>query len=519
MDLSYWLRRSAEKYPNNIASVAGRESISYAKLNERVNRLANGLLGLGLKKGDRIGHVQNNSPQCLEVDFAIYRCGLIKVSMSPRLSAKEYLYLMEDSEANGLIYGEEFAEAINEIKGNLKDLKYIIQVSGDNKGVINYEKLIKSASSAYPKIDVDIDDICTLQYSSGTTGKPKAAIYPHRTWLISANNFMIEDEEAFNQEDVVLHVAPISHASQLFMFPCIFKGGKNILLRRFNVEEFLETIEREKVTRIFLVPTQIKMILEFENLEKYNLDSLKSIYYAAAPIDKFTLKNAMERIGEVFVQFYGLTEAPGPLTYFSRRDHAIEAGKKGFERLNSAGRAISSLEMKIVDETKKELNPGENGEIILRSEHMMKGYWKDRKKTDETIINGWLHSGDIGRFDEDGYLFIVDRRTDMLISGGFNVYPKEIEDVLYGHPAILEVAVIGIPDKKWGEVVHAEIVLKQGMPATKEDIVEFCKNNLAGYKKPQSVNFVEALPKNPTGKILKKEIKEKYWKGYDRRVA
>jgi long-chain acyl-CoA synthetase len=318
-------------------------------------------------------------------------------------------------------------------------------------------------------------------------------------------------ERDIREGDVMVHVGPMSHATGTYVLPHYLKGGTNIIMTHFDPDDFLSTVEKERVTTVMMVPTMVIRLLSCD-VKKYNLKSLRKIMYGAAPMPVARLKEAIQIFGNIFSQGYGLTEAPMTVATLKERDHFVEGKEELTRRLSAAGRPYLTVDVKIVDDDGQELPAGEAGEIIIKSDHVMGGYWKDPEATQESIRQGWLFSGDVGKFDEKGFLYIVDRKKDMLISGGFNIYPKEVEDAIYKHPAVKEVAVIGIPDAEWGESVQAVVVLKEGMKATPADIIDTCKDHLASYKKPRSVEFIDELPKNPYGKIQKKVLQEKYSK-------
>jgi long-chain acyl-CoA synthetase len=312
---------------------------------------------------------------------------------------------------------------------------------------------------------------------------------------------------------MLFHIGPRS-----FLFPVFHRGCTNYLVERFDPKRFLEIIEKERITTTELVPTQIAMILDQPNQKDYDTSSLHTIFYAAMPMPVALLKRSIERFGRVFVQGFGQTETGPLICCFCREYHDPYGGEKEIQRLASCGQPAVDVDVRIVDEGGKDLGPNEIGEIMAKHHWIMKGYWNKPELTSKTIEKGWVHTGDMGYVDEDGFLFIVDRKKDMIISGGENIYPREVEEVLYMHPAVREATVIGVPSEKWGEDVKAVIALKEGHAAGQEDIIEFCKDKLAGYKKPKTVEFMSELPKTGSGKISKKVLRDKYWKGVGRKV-
>jgi acyl-CoA synthetase (AMP-forming)/AMP-acid ligase II len=327
------------------------------------------------------------------------------------------------------------------------------------------------------------------------------------------------DGLGIEEGDAVALTAPVTHASGSMILPHIARGAKIVLLSSFDVQTLLETIQKERISTLYLVPTMIVMILAYPDFKKYDLTSLKTIRYGASPISPDVLKRAIEVFGNIFVQGYGLTEGSMPLTLLLKKDHILDGTEKSLKRLGSIGREVTVGRVRIMDDEGKFLPIGQIGEIVIQSDQNMRGYWKKPEATAETLRGGWLHTRDMGYIDEDGYIYLVDRKGDMIVSGGFNIYPKEVEDVLYIHPAVLEAAVFGVPDEKWGEAVKAVVSLRQGMQATEEEIIEHCRKHLASYKKPKSVDFIKELPKSIYGKILRRVLKEPYWQGRGRMIS
>jgi acyl-CoA synthetase (AMP-forming)/AMP-acid ligase II len=317
--------------------------------------------------------------------------------------------------------------------------------------------------------------------------------------------------------DAALYIAPTNHGSGLLVGPHLMMGVKNILVSHMDLDFILNVIQEEKITTIWLAPTIIYFLLAYPGLEKFDFSSLRNLCYSSAPMAVEKLKEAIGVFGQAFNQTYGLTECP-LITSLDVTEHVVDGDSVQTLRLGSAGREYMLTDVRVVDEKGNRLPAGEMGEVIVRSPLIMKEYWKDPKATADAVRDGWLYTGDMGHLDEDGYLFIADRKKDLIITGGYNVYPKEVEDIIYKHPAVFEAAVIGVPDDMWGESVKACVVLKPGAQAAEDEIINLCKEHLASYKKPKSVDFIDALPKNLTGKILKAQLREKYWQGRERQV-
>ena len=518
MNLGFHLTRSAMWFSDRIALVDEKIRLSYAELNKRVNCLANELLALGLKKGDRVALFSRNRYQLLEGAFAIYKAGLVEVPLNARLSIQELEEMLKNSETSALILSDEFIEDIEKARSRFPTVKHYIATSDAPPSMLDYETLIREGSISEPKIVVGMDDLASLNYTSGTTGVLKAVMLSHRNRICQAKKHMLVPGIDIDQNSVMCHVTPVTHASSSMVLPIIWRGGCNLILKGFDVEALLKTIERERVTHILLVPTMLNFIMANPALKSYDLTSIRTIVYAASPMPVERIKKALEIFGPVLIQCYGLTETSALVTFLSKEDHLHLDDPMRMKRLASAGVPSIECDVRIVNEHGEDIKPGDVGEIIEKGEDTMIGYWKALDLTSQTLRDGWLHTKDMATVDENGYIYIVDRKFDMIISGGFNIYPSEVENVLYEHPAIFEAAVIGVPDDQWGESVKAVVILKEGTKVTEEELIEHCKKRLASYKKPGSVDFVMEIPKNSSGKIMRRQIREKYWAGQERMV-
>jgi long-chain acyl-CoA synthetase len=512
------LIKTANQYPEREILVFQDKRIKAREYLNRVFRVSNALLGLGLKKGDRVAVLLSNSHHSVECFHGNSCAGLVLVPLNSRNSPREHLYMLNNSEASAIILGKEFAETVSSILPEASTVSHAICI-GDtpHSSMLDYDDLLAKSSPTDPQIGIADDDMSAIRYTSGTTGHPKGVHRDHRSDITAVYNCLIDGLEIRGTDAVAL-TGPVTHASGSLILPHFVRGAKVVILPGFNARKLIETIEKERITTLYLVPTMIVMLLAEPGIENYDLSSLRTIRYGASPIAPEVLKRAIDLFGNVFVQGYGLTEGSMPLTLLIKEDHIMDGSEKKLKRLSSVGREVTLTKVRIMDVEGNILPPGEIGEIVAQSDQIMKGYWKNPEATTETLRSGWLHTRDMGYMDEDGYLFLVDRKDDMIISGGFNIYPREVEDVIYMHPAVLEAAVFGIPDEKWGETVKAVISLRKGMTATEEEIIEHCKANLASYKKPTSVDFIDDIPKNPNGKILKKVLKEPYWSGKERKI-
>lgn len=509
--------RNAKLYPNKVGIVYGDRRLTYQELNLRVNRLISAMYARGIGKGDRVAILSKNCPEYMEAYGLAEKGGIILVPLNWRLVARELKFMLADSGAKAIIVSQEYLQTINSIRQELPEMKIYISLESPAQGYEGYEDLMAKGSPGEPSIYIDPEDVAYIIYSSGTTGLPKGIMLTHAGQLDCAISQLTELRSG--QHSVSLTVIPLFHSggksSTLSHF---FRGCTLVFIKEFDTREVLEAIQREKVTVTQMVPSMVAFLLDYPDFAQYNLSSLQTIFYVGAPMPLGLLKRAIQAFGPVFCQGYGLTES-GPLaTFFCREDHITEGDSKVLERLKSCGKPALICEVRVVNEHGQDVKPGEVGEIAVKNRRLMKGYWNQPEKTGDTLRNGWLYTGDMATVDEEGYLYIVDRKADLIISGGENIYPREIEEVLYTHPAVLEAAVIGVPDDKWGETVKAFISLKQGTTVSETEIIDFCKQNLASYKKPKSVEFLSEIPKNASGKILKTVLRNKFWAGRDRKV-
>lgn len=509
------IQRGAVYYPDHVAVIYQDRQATFEEVYRNSNRLANVLMRLGLKKGDRVASLLANSLHSVEIDFALLRSGLARVPLNTRLSEAEHLHMIDETEARAILFTEEFAGRVAALRPKLKTVTHFCQLTGDPQfpWILSLSQAMSVVGDDDPPVVPDEKDIATIQYTSGTTGKLKAAVHTHETWVAICNNILtaIRIEEG----DVMVHAAPLTHASGTLVLPHWIRGATNAILPGFEPKEYLEFVERVRGTTLNLVPTMIMMLLSYPGVEQYSFESVRNIIYGASPMPREALRKGLALWGPKFTQYYGQTEAPLILTLLEAKDH-VGDDPETQKRLLSCGRPVSTASLRIVDEEGNDCPPGEIGEIIVKTSQGMVGYWKAPELTAETIRDGWIHTRDMGYLDERGYLYLVDRKSDMIISGGFNIYPREVEEVLYQHPAVLEAAVVGVPDPKWVETVKAFVVLRPGCRATEEEIIEFCKGRLASYKKPTSVEFVDALPKSAVGKVVRRLLRDPYWKGVDR---
>ena len=505
---------NALRYRDKTAFKFEAESYTFGQVNRRINSLTNALADLGIGKGDRVGILAYNCPRYFEL-FGLAKAGRVCVPLNCRSMGRELSYLINHSELSALVLESDFIDVVDSVREELKGVREFICLDGAAQTMRSYEQLIEGYPPDEPTDDVEPDDPCALFYTSGTTGWPKGAIHTHSSLVAEASIA----HRGLSPDDTVLCVMPFFHVggSAAHMIPAFAAGATMVVHRRFDEALVLETIEREKVSYVFLVPTMILRLLEHPAFDDYDLSSLRAVGYTGAPMPVDALRRGIARFGEVFFQELGQTETLG-MTVLRREEHKLDGSPKILRRLESVGKPLREGELRIVDDDGKDVPRGEPGEIVARSDRIMQGYWRMPEETASTLRDGWLCTGDVGRMDADGYVYLVDRKKDMIISGGENIYSREVEEVLYMHPAVLEAAVVGVPDEKWGESVKAIVVLRRGAGASQEEIIDFCREHLASYKKPGSVEFWSELPKTGSGKIKKDEIREPYWEGYQRRI-
>jgi acyl-CoA synthetase (AMP-forming)/AMP-acid ligase II len=502
--------------PDKVAYIYGKEQLTYAQFNAKVNSLVHALQELGVKKGDAIGLLSWNCLDYAIVYGAAMKGGYIISRFNPRLQAEELDYLINYSEVKTLFVGTELVGVTEVIRPKLPNVKNYISLENPAPDMMHMADIMAGHATDEPDVKVQEDDGFFIIYTSGTTGVPRGAVYTHREAWDDARTYIIN--LSIQPEDKHIQVSPMFHiAGDTMVRSILYMGGCNIIMKNFDPAATLELIQRHQATHISIVPTHLVAMLALPDVKKYDISSLKFIWYGGSPMPVEVLKKGLETFGLVFGQGYGQSESGPAICHLPKEDHNV-LGKPEEKRLASVGQPDIGVQVRIVDDKGKDVELGALGEIIVRSKHIMKEYWKKPKDTSNTIIDGWLHTGDIGRYDERGYVFLVDRKKDMIITGGENVFPREIEEVLYRNPKVHEAAVIGIPDPYWVEKVHAVITLKKGVKATTQEIIDYCKKNMAGYKAPKSVEFVDALPKNAAGKIMKRELREKYWANSDRRI-
>jgi len=464
--------------------------------------------------------LQVNCNEYVEIYFGTAKLGAIFVPLNFRAKQNELTHMLNNSEAKVLFVGARYVDMVKAMQPDLTSHPQLVSLDGKVEGMLYYPDLLAEASAEDVFTEIADDDITILMYTAGTTGLPKGVPLRHNAFVSYAlQNVTPADPDI--QETNILTV-PLYHVAGIQAMLAAVYGGRTIaMMRQFDVVEWMETVQREKANRAMLVPTMLKRIIDHPDFNKYDLSSLKVITYGAASMPFEVIKKAIEVFpGVMFINAFGQTETASTITMLGPEDHIIppdaspEEKEKKLNRLaNSIGKPLPDVEVQIWDENGNPLPPGQIGEIVARGERVMSGYWKDEEKTKKTLTpDGWLRTGDMGYMDEEGYIFLAGRGDDMIIRGGENISPEEVENVLYAHPKVADAALIGVPDPEWGQQPRAIIVLKEGETATEEEIIEFCKDKLAGFKRPRSVVFVDELPRTSTGKVQRKVLRELYGK-------
>jgi acyl-CoA synthetase (AMP-forming)/AMP-acid ligase II len=511
-------RTFAEDRPNNIAfSFEGRDT-SFADFERHTNQVANALIAAGVKKGERVCYLGKNSDHYFELFLGATKMGAVVTPIGWRLAPPEIAYIVNDSQAPFLFVGVEFIGAAKEVLKEAKNVRTVIAMEGNAPEWQSFEKWRDAQPATDPRVELTGKDVAIQLYTSGTTGRPKGAMLMHSNF-IETQRIMQKADLNWNRwddEDISLIAMPVAHiGGSGWGLNSLRNGVKGIVAREFDPGKVLDFIAQDRVSKIFLVPAAIQIILRDPRARSTDYSRMKTVGYGASPIPLELLREAVEVFGCGFAQMYGMTETTGTIVALPPEDHDM----KGSPRMRAAGKPLPTVEIKIVDDAGNTVKTGDVGEIATRSVWNMAGYWNMPEATAKTIDkDGWLRTGDAGYMDEDGYVYIHDRVKDMIITGGENVYPAEVESAIYGHPDVADVAVIGVPDEKWGEAVKAMVVAKPGTKPDPQNIIEWARQRLAGYKTPKSVDFIPALPRNASGKILRRELREPFWAGKERRV-
>ena len=530
MLITDFVRRAVKQYSKKVGIVDGEKRFTYAEFGERVNRLSSVLLSLGIEKGDRVATIEVNTHRLLEMFYAVPQIGAILLPINMRLSSDEIAYIINNAEAKCLILSEDMADLIEPVKDKLKTIEHYIlmrdeapatnlTITGDE-----YESLLQQSSPVLEKtFDLDERDPAEMFYTSGTTGRPKGVLLTHRNIYINALNYLYA--ESIKDSSILLHCIPLFHANGWCgAHNLTWVGGRHIMLRQFRAEVVCDLIQKERVTYMHIVPTMANTLAYFEDITKYDLSSVERVSIGGAPLSR-AVHEAIRKVFRpdcIVCAGYGLTETVGGSNITNIKDYLSELPEEE-RRKKTCKSALPSLmtEIRVINENGEDVKPDgeEIGEVVMRGNNITDGYWQLPEETEKAFKGGWFHTGDLGTIDEEGYIQIVDRAKDLIISGGENISSIEIENAIYSHPAVLEVAVVAAPHEKWGETPVAIVVLKGGESLTQDELVDYLRTKLARFKVPKLIEFRDSLPKGGAGKIMKRELREAFWTGHDTRVG
>jgi fatty-acyl-CoA synthase/long-chain acyl-CoA synthetase len=512
--------KSLRKYSDRTALHFQGESVTYRELDRRSNAVANALVERGVSVGEPLALLLSNSLSYVVVDMALFKAGAARFALNDMLSPEECEYMLSDARAETVVVDEGFSGTFDSIRDSVDSIERVVSVGeADVAGATSLATLrSEGAPDERPDVDVGGEDKALHAYTGGTTGRPKGLVHTNSGMV--ANMYTTMLELGVTGDDRQLLTTPLPHSAGGFLWAGLLSGAEAWLHEGFDAASVLRTVEEQAITWTFMVPTMIYRVLDHEDLPRRDTDSLSTVVYGAAPMTSARLREGLDEFGPVFVQFYGQGECPNFITTLTTEEHrlAIETGND--ERLGSAGQPCLMTEVEVVDpDTGESLPPGEAGEITVTAPYVMAEYFERPEETAETLVDGWVRTGDIGRFDEDGYLYLLDRKHDMIVTGGMNVYSTNVEEVLAEHPAVREVAVIGVPDEDWGEAVLAVVVPYGDADADEAAIVDFAGDHLADYQKPKRVEFRDALPRTPYDKVDKVALREPYWEDEQRSIS
>jgi fatty-acyl-CoA synthase len=493
------LQRRARLIPDKEAIVCEDLRCTWAEANERVNRVCHAMHRLGVGRGDRVGLLALNEPEYLDLFYGLGKIGAILVPVNYRLAGPEMAYILQDSGAKAFVFGPEYVDVVDSFREDIPAEHMLALVDEPPEWALSFNALADAETAEEPELEGGDDDVLTILYTSGTTGKPKGAMLTHNNYFMSATNLLASIGDL---GETALLVLPLFHIGGIGNVPLgPMAGVRVVMLKSLDPKRMLELIQEEKINVFGSVPALLQILKMVPDFEKYDWSSVRKVFVYAAPLPVALLEEYDEAGIEVR-NLYGMTESTGSGTVIDGEHSMLKAG--------SCGPAEFLADVKVVNDDGNEVGPEEVGEVVMRGDFVMKGYWNNPEATAETIVDGWLHTGDIARRDADGYLYIMDRKKDMIISGGENIYPAELEDVLMHHPKVADVGVIGYPDQMWGESVCAVVVVAPGEDLTADELVGWCKGRIGKFKIPKRVEFVDALPRTPTGKILKRVLREQY---------
>jgi len=498
-NIGAFLAKRASLSPKKEALVLGDVRLTYDQLNRQCNRFVNAVTGLGIKAGDRVAILAMNEPEYFDLYFGLGKIGAIMVPINFRLAGPEIQYILNDCRPKVLMFSQEFAPVVESIRGEIPCEHLVALMDSPPEFARSYKELTKGASEDEPEITAGDDDTLTILYTSGTTGRPKGAELTHNGYFGTS----VTLKSTFGEiGEVLLMPLPLFHIGALAPVPmCVHFGMKMVFQRAFDPKNFLELLGREKISWFGSVPQILMFLRQIPGYEKFDWSTVRMALVYAAPVP-VTLIQAYAESGIEVRQLYGMTECTGPATVID--------GENAIRKAGSCGLPFFHNEIRVVDMAGNDVGPGEMGEVLIAGSNLMKGYWNRPEATAEAMKDGWLLSGDMAKMDEDGFLYIMDRKKDMIISGGENIYPAEVEDNLLAHPKVADVGVIGFSDDKWGESIKAVVVLKEGESLAEEELIEWCQGKIGRFKIPKKVIFTDQIPRTPTGKILKRVLRDQF---------
>ncbi|MBU1054227.1 MAG: AMP-binding protein [Proteobacteria bacterium] len=506
--------RNLWRYPQKTAVCFEDKRLSFEEVAKRIYGLANALRSLGLKKEDRVAFLfPHNMIEAQEIVLAVTAGAMIIIPINAHFSEDEIIHLITSCGVKAIFFEQTYSRLMESIKPSVKEVQIFISVGKpSNNDAYDYETLISQSTYERPDVAVKEEDIAALIHTSGTTGMPKEVIWTHKSWLAGSRDVVIKFK--LSEKDNLLIFSPYFHIPFFWFNMAIsYMGGSLVFIKRPDPDLILNAIEKEKITAVsHFVLTTLLRVLNYPDLDKYDHSSVRWYIYGGAPMPFSILERAIPKFGNKFVHLYGFTELAGCATALPPKDHVLNGTEKENRRMLSVGKEMPSCDIRIINDEGKFVESGIEGELLYRGDNLMQGYWGNPEETAKVLKDGWFHSGDMAYLDEDNYIYITGRKKDIIISGGENITPKQVEDIIYKHPAVEIVAVIGVPDPEWGEAVKAVIVLKEGKKATEDEIIKLCKDNLARYKAPKSVDFIDSMPLTHTGKIQKWELKDRFMK-------
>ncbi len=504
--------------PTGVAYIQGDRSYSFDEIGNLSCRVANRLLALGLPKETKGAIWAANDVTAWACTLGLWRANMAWLPVNARNSAEDNHYILDFFDCEVMFYQSEFEAVIAALRPRLPKVMHWVCIDTEAPDAPSLDNWLGDVSNARPQPEFAMDDVVMLSSTGGTTGKPKGVMNTHRSCQTFAAHYMLACPYRADECPVNLAAAPMTHTAGLLSMPCTARGGTVVVVTRPDPALIFAAVAKHRVTEFFLPPTVIYKLLEIPGIEKVDFSSVRYLMYGAAPMSVDKLKKTIDLWGPIMAGGYGQTEAPASISNLPPDHHFVNGELASDGRLSSVGRPNPLIRVELMNDANEILPQGDTGEICVRGDLVMKGYYKQPDKTAATIIDGWLHTGDVGHIDAEGYLHITDRKKDMIISGGFNVYPSEVEQVIWGHPAVQDCAVIGVPDEKWGEAVKAVIELNAGQTVTGQQIIALCKQKLGSVMAPKTVDFVASLPRSTVGKVLKKDLREQFWQASGRKV-